>query len=432
MIRPWSAAALAGFTLALSGSAAAGATLETALARALDRHPQLHARDAAIDASRARAVRAGAWPSPMIEAGIVNVPTNGRFDEDPMTMKMVGVVQRVPVFGANRIARRAAEQAVHAGTEERAALRREIMGAVWDAWAEAHGAAERRRIAEGHGDEMRRMIAAARARYESGRGRLDDVLRSGAEAARVLADVETFRAEEAVARARLAALTDLPADSAALEAPPSPETLTELATWRAALEDHPRLAAWSANERRWQLSARAARRMAWPDLELRASYGFREPLAAGHGVAGVQKDMYSAMAGVMLPLFAGSRELAEGREMDAMAREAAAERAATALELERALATAHARAVASASTTRLVVETILPAQRRTLQAAWSAYEAGTADLLRVLDVAHELYQQELALAVQRRTLAGARGELVALTGRTDLAGIALPAPGATE
>lgn len=436
MIRSSSAAALVLAVLAVASVAgpAPAATLEATLARVAERNPMLRARDAEIDAARARVTRAGAWPAPMAMAGVINVPTRGGLDYDPMTMKMLGVSQRVPVFGANRLARSAALQAANADTASRSALRRELLGRAWDAYAEAYAAAERRQIAEGHRGEMERMVAAARARYESGRGRLEDLLRAESEAARVLADAAAYRGEEAAARAELAALTDAAPDTTRLEPPPAPVVIAGLDTWRRALEDHPRLVAWTATERSRTLSARAARRMRWPDVELAFSWGFREPLDLGHGGTHLveQDDMWTATAEIMLPLFTGSREGAESREMTAMARAAAAERDAAGLELERSLAAAHARALAVAQATRLSDETVVPARRRTLQASWSGYEAGVGDLLGVLDVAHGLYQEELAAAARRRELCRAHAELLALTGRADLLGVTIPAPGGKE
>jgi outer membrane protein, heavy metal efflux system len=435
MIRSSSAGALVLAVLAVASVAAPApaATLEATLARVAERNPMLRARDAEVEAARARATRAGAWPAPMAMAGVVNVPTRGGFDMDAMTMKMLGVSQRLPLFGANRLARSAALQAANADTASRSALRRELLGRAWDAYAEAYAAGERQRIAEAHRGEMERMVAAARARYESGRGRLEDLMRTESEAARVLADAAAYRGEEAAARAELAALTDAAPDTTRLEQPPAPIVIAGLDTWRRALEDHPRLVAWTATERSRELSARAARRMRWPDLELAFSWGFREPLDFGHGTHLVdQDDMWTATAEFMLPLFAGSREGAESREMTAMARAAAAERDAAGLELERSLAAAHARALAVAQATRLSVETVVPAQRRTLQASWSGYESGVGDLLGVLDVAHGLYQEELAAATRRRELCRAHAELLALTGRADLLGVTISAPEGKE
>src|SRR5437867_7813756 len=85
---------------ACAGPALAALDLETALRDVAASSPTLSARSAMVEASRRRVAPAGAWPAPTLEVGVVNVPTSGRFDADPMTMTMIGASQSVPIFGA--------------------------------------------------------------------------------------------------------------------------------------------------------------------------------------------------------------------------------------------------------------------------------------------------------------------------------------------
>src|SRR5262245_26709237 len=119
---------LCGAAVALPARAALD--LQTVLRDVAAANPTLSARRAMVEAARRRVAPAGAWPAPMLELGVVNVPTSGRFDEDPMTMKMIGASQRIPLFGANRLARGAA----------RAAASEQPAAAEWTG-REAHGAA---------------------------------------------------------------------------------------------------------------------------------------------------------------------------------------------------------------------------------------------------------------------------------------------------
>ena len=77
--------------------------LPAVLREVRDANPTLAARRQMAEAARYRIGPAGAWQSPMLELGPVNVPTSGSFNAEPMTMKMIGVTQRVPLFGANRL-----------------------------------------------------------------------------------------------------------------------------------------------------------------------------------------------------------------------------------------------------------------------------------------------------------------------------------------
>src|SRR5262245_59893501 len=107
--------------------------LETVLAEVSAANPSLAAGRHESTAAWARARRAGAWDAPMLELAAENVPVTGGFDRDPMTMKVVGLEQRVNVFGSRSLARKAAEG--HARGAEASAddLRWRRLGEAWAA-----------------------------------------------------------------------------------------------------------------------------------------------------------------------------------------------------------------------------------------------------------------------------------------------------------
>src|SRR5262249_29775508 len=152
-------------------------------------NPTLAARRASIEAAQRRVAPAGAWMSPMLEVGVVNVPTTGRFDTDPMTMKMVGLEQRIPISGSNGLARGSARASVRSDSAAAAFTALELYGMAWNAYADAFYAGEMARRTEEHRGVMGRMVQSARARYESGKGRLEDVLRAETEQARLIGEM---------------------------------------------------------------------------------------------------------------------------------------------------------------------------------------------------------------------------------------------------
>jgi cobalt-zinc-cadmium efflux system outer membrane protein len=426
----FTAATIAICSTAVTPHPSAALDLETALRQVAAANPTLAAREAMTEAARRRVGPAGAWPSPMVELGVVNVPTTGRFDEDPMTMKMIGLSQRVPLFGGNRLARGAARAEVSSESAAADLTAFEIWGMTWRAYADAYYTGELGRLAAAHGTVMEHMVLSARARYESGNGRLEDILRAQAEQARTLADLASFRGEERGARARLDALRGVMAGASAdsLAAPPDVAIPSTPDVWLATVvPSHPRLREQQAKVDTYRLSARAARRMTWPDLELRGSYGWRQTLAgSAHGGPLEQDNMFSATAGFMLPIFAGSRERSEAAGMDAMARASEAERTAAELDLRAQVAAIHATATAARRMVGLLADTVVTTLRRAADASWVSYRAGTSDLWRVFESTHALYSEEIALLRARQELARAGAQILALTGRGDLLGIALP------
>src|SRR5262245_776628 len=96
------ALALAAAARAQSEDAPAGQgplVAATVLAEVDAANPMLAAGRHESSAARARARRAGAWDAPMLELAAENVPVSGGFDMDPMTMKVVGLEQKLDVFG---------------------------------------------------------------------------------------------------------------------------------------------------------------------------------------------------------------------------------------------------------------------------------------------------------------------------------------------
>jgi outer membrane protein TolC len=420
-------AACAAVVLALIGLGAPAARaldLETALADVARANPTLAARRARIEAAGHRVTSAGAWESPMVGLGAVNVPVGGGFDTDMMTMKMVEVSQRVPLFGARGLARRAAREAVEVEASSAEATHYELMAAAWSAYADAYFAGELVRQAESHRGIMDRLVRSARARYEATTGRLDEVLRAEAERARIMADRVSFAAEALAARARLDALRGV--------APGSDEPLAELPRLADSVlaeplgvpgVEHPRLLALAAEAAARRASAAAVRRSTWPDLELRGTYGLREPLEGGRE----QDDMFGVMAGLSLPIFAASRQGAEAAELEAMAREAQAEGRAAELELRERAAGLDAAIAAGVRTIHLLADTVVVTQQRAVDASWSAYSAGTTDLWRVFEASHGLYGEEVALIRARQSLARDQARRLALMAHGEGWGVRVPA-----
>jgi outer membrane protein TolC len=409
-------------------AAPAGAVdLEQVLAEVAAANPALAAQQSEVAAARAHARRVGAWDAPMLELSAVNVPTSGGFDQDPMTMRMLGVEQRVDVFGARGLARRAAQGDARAAGAQAGAARWDRFADAWEAYGDAYFSAQRAAGALAHRAVADHMVAAARARYEVGRGRLDELLRAEAERARLAADGATFDAEEHSARARLDALRgrEPGARADSLAAPPEWLAADSAAGWRDVIGAHPKLLALREREAARRTAADAARRMVWPELSLHAAYGFRQTLADGTP----QDDMWSAGVEFMLPLGTGSRQGAEAAEMSAMADAAALERRGEALDLGADLATMRGQAAAARRVVRMLADTVLVAQQRALAAAWSAYESGSTDLSGVLEAAHASYAVELDVTRARQELARTLARLLAVTARGDLLGVRVPPPG---
>ena len=89
-------------TLAAESRSAERATtpLRQVVTEALQNNPEIQAARMEREAAQHRVAPAGALDDPMLEAGFINLPTNSlRFDREDMTMKMIGLSQRLPYPG---------------------------------------------------------------------------------------------------------------------------------------------------------------------------------------------------------------------------------------------------------------------------------------------------------------------------------------------
>ncbi|TSA52108.1 MAG: TolC family protein, partial [Nitrosomonadaceae bacterium] len=74
--------------------------LTALIAEALENNPEIQAALQEREAARHRILPAGALDDPLLEAGVINAPlASSPFNREDMTMKMIGLSQRLPFPG---------------------------------------------------------------------------------------------------------------------------------------------------------------------------------------------------------------------------------------------------------------------------------------------------------------------------------------------
>jgi outer membrane protein TolC len=117
--------------------ATADAQLAALLEEAAKNNPDVLAARRELHAARQRVEPAAALDDPMLEAGVLNLPAQSRsFEREDMTMKMIGLTQRLPFPGKRALRQGVAEkeaQAVEQGVQELAnRVRRDVKVAYFD------------------------------------------------------------------------------------------------------------------------------------------------------------------------------------------------------------------------------------------------------------------------------------------------------------
>ena len=163
------------------------------LSEAVANNPELAAARSERDAAQQRIAPAGALEDPMLELGVINAPLDplslGRED---MTMKMLGLSQKLP-FAGKRDLRRAVATA-DADSMELAVQEasNQLVRDVRVAYEELAFNAESQRIVARTRTALEQLEAIARSRYDVGQAAQNDVLDSQIELERLKAQ-ESFR-----------------------------------------------------------------------------------------------------------------------------------------------------------------------------------------------------------------------------------------------
>lgn len=393
----------------------ADAALRALVAEALEKNPEIRAARAEAEAARQRVSPAGALDDPMLEAGLVNVPTDTwRLNREDMTMRMLGLSQRLPFPGKRalrrELAEHEAENAEHALRETANRVAREVKMAYLDLAL----AVESARLIRDNIVVLEQFLAIVESRYAVGQGAQADVFKAQAQLARMREELLRMEREQPVMQAELAKL--LARDAAAPIAAPLPAPraggLDPAALREAALARRPQLLALRNKVERSAAAIELARKEYGPDLDLRLQYGRRENMPDGTR----RPDMMSFMVAINLPIWGGEKIDPRIAEARAMRDQAASMYRAQQNEVFAKLRQQVAIAEQNRRSLELYDAAILPQARLAVEAALAAYRVGRVDFLTLLDSQMNLFNFGIGRAAAVVNLAKALAEIELLTG----------------
>lgn len=329
-------------------------------------HPALAAARADVDAATERVRAAGSYPNPMLMGGVENQQIDLSQDE-MMTMYMIGASQTI-VRGNRRDAlTRSAQLDVEELRLEAQSVREEIRRDALSAWYDLAAADSKIAATEQLAAATDAIVAAARFRYEVGTTIQADVLRAQLQRSNLSHQLLRLAGERDAAASRLLAQLGLPLTTAIprLHLPHGTEA-RGIDRLPVVPESHPALAALAARIGQREQQIRLARLIQKPDWNLQASYGLRTE----------QKDVFSVMARVELPIRKTSL-------IEPQIRAAIAEREAVARQLDalrrrllQDLGIAYSVHAESTRQIRLHEEVLLPQSKLAFESTLAAYQSG--------------------------------------------------------
>lgn len=387
-------------------------TLDAAIARVAQYHPDLRLAEAQRPVWEARRDAAGLPPPLTLGVELENALGTGDsrgFDAAEATVTLAGVLER----GGKLDARRAVAQAnLDSLAPQRETARLDLMAEVARRYLAVTDARQQLRIAETDIEQRRRAVAAARLRLQAGASPESVLLTAQAMLAQAELDRDRAKQMDQSARAALSALWRQrdPGFDVVSGDPMQLPALQDFAVLADALQRTPELAVLAGERRIREAQVQLARTQARPDVSWQV--GVRNSRDT--------RDT-SLVAGFSLPLGSVRRAGPEIRAAEAELALNSVERDARALQLYATLAEAHGRYLTSRLEVTRMARDVLPQLQRAENAAGKAWRAGAISYmewaqLQAMRIDARQRQLEAAIAAQTALI-----EIQRLTGQSMVA-----------
>ncbi len=400
-----------------ASSPAAVSTLASLVSEALQKNPELRAAAKETEAASQRVSPAGALEDPMLEAGVLNVPSQSwRLNSEDMTMKMLGLSQKLPFPGKRalreQVAAKDAETLNYGLRETTNRVVRDVKLAYFDLALIDQTV----RLLQGNRLVLEQFLRIAEGRYAVGQAAQADVLKAQTQLGRMREELLRMERERPVIEAELVRLLGRRGNAApiAVEAPGMRDTAFKLESLQeTALRERPQLLGLQSAIDRNGKALELARKESDPDFELRFVYGQRDKNQMG----AAREDLVSLTVAMNLPVWRKSKTEPRIAEAQALREQTQEMQQAQQNEVLARLRQQLAITEQSRKSVRLYETDILPQARLAVEATLAAYRVSRADLLMLLDSQMTLFGYEISGARERANFNKALAEIELLTGR---------------
>ena len=390
--------------------------LRDLLTEASRSNPDIQVAQRDLDAARSRVSPVGALDDPMLELGVVNLPAQSRsFRTEDMTMKMIGLTQRMPYPGKRALRKAIAEREADAAEQNLQELANKVRRDVKVAYFDLALVEESERVTQNNLRLMEQLSSIAESRYAVGQATQSDVLKAQTQRARMQEELiklgrerPMFESELNRALGRGAPVSVQPGALQLLELELPVEDLRA-----AARASRPQLIAQQRTIDRTAAMLDMARKEYYPDVDFRLSYGQRDPTPDGMK----REDMISFVVAINLPVWRGRKLEPRVSEAESMREEARSMYQAKLNETDAMLRQQVAAAEQSLRSARLYESALLPQARLSADASLTAYRVGRVDFMTLLDSQVTVFNAELGHAAALASRNKALADIELLTGR---------------
>ena len=361
---------------------------------ALSTNPQIEAAEQRIRAAENVIPQAGALPDPQLSFGLMNLPINSfSFDQEPMTGKVIAVMQKFPFPGKLGLRTDMAEFEMQSRRYKKEEVRNLIVMLVKKTYYSLYAIDRAIETVITNRALMRQFVRVAETKYATGSGLQQDVLRAQVELTKLEDDLIMWQQKRKATTAALNALLNRAIDTEVPLTPvqemaPVPSFSDAMETIR---ETRPLLKSWQVMVEKANVALKLAHKEYYPNFALGASYNQRDNLANG----AVMHDFVSATVSVNVPLYfwrKQSRKVEEKQSVLASV-QAAYENAVN--QVRGNLGRAKAELERYEKRIDLYKNGILVQARQSLESALAGYQVNKVDFLTLMNNWTMLHNYEL-------------------------------------
>lgn len=395
--------------------------LSALVSEALVNNPEIQAAQYERDAASQRIAPAQALDDPILEAGVINAPlASSPFSREDMTMKMIGLSQRLPFPGKRGLRKEVAAQdaqSINYGYQE--TINRVIRD-IKTAYFDLSLTLETIKLVERNKLILEELLHIAEGHYAVGIGSQADVLKAQTQVSTMLDELLQLERKRPSIEAEI--IRSLGRNNAIVIPHPGPLQLHEKSLnlellRETAVTQRPQLLALQSIMARTEKERDLARKNYYPDFDVRLSYGQRNnSLIDGSS----RPDMVSLSVAINLPVWRENK--ITPRVVESLALH---ERANSLYQMQRneivaSLRQQTAMAEQNLKSIRLYQTAILPQARLTVESALAAYRVNRVDFLTLLDSQMTVFNYEISLVSAIANYNMALAEIDFLTGKSSV------------
>ncbi len=368
-------------------------TLDQLVQEALTNNPDLAAAKARWQQSSHKGAQVGSLKDPILSFALSNYPNDDlSSDVSPMTGNELKLAQAFPFPG--KLDGRSALANEQANWFESVYLDQhfQIARMVKDAWYRLYLKGRVIAVTERNLALVDDIIRLTEVRYETGSGLQQDVLKAQVQRSKLMERLMSLRQQQTAVQLELNGLLNRPSDGV-FDVPEELELVeadVDLDSLQAAgVKNRPMTSAYESLLKRYRQQQNLARLNDYPDMNLWASWRFRDDDLPDGGT-----DFVSVGVSLSLPVY---REKRRAEKAEALAGLRMAEKQAESFRgsLEEKISKAYSRMEETHQQTELYREGIIPQTSQSFQAALSSYQVGKVAFISLLDALMTTYRAEM-------------------------------------